>query len=42
MIITLTISDLTAKQADDVAEELIVYLRDELGILIDDYTVEWL
>lgn len=40
MILTFTIDGLTEKEADDVAEELIVYLRDKMNLLIDDYTVE--
>ena len=40
MTLTFTINGINDKQADDLAEQIIIFLRDEAGVLIDDYTVE--
>ena len=40
MILRLQIDDVTEKDADDVANDVLLFLRDELGIMVADYWLE--
>lgn len=40
MTLTFVINNISGKDADDISEQILIFLRDELGILVDDYSVE--